>query len=91
MDLVRQTCAYLDTDPPMADWFVRSYFDHVRRDESIRHLLPLYVVNDRMKHWEYFSRPEAPAKWRHGKAFCGWGGGYVKAVLEVFDRVGSHE
>ncbi len=90
LDVVRQTCSYLDADPPMADWFVRSWLEGVGRDGRIRTLMPLYVVNDRMKLWEYFSRPDVSAKWREAKSFRSWGGAYVNAVIEVFNRVGLH-
>ena len=60
------------------------------RDGRIRTLMPLYVVNDRMKLWEYFSRPDVSAKWREAKSFRSWGGAYVNAVIEVFNRVGLH-
>ena len=72
LDIVRQTCSYLDTDPPMAGWFVQSLLKNVEQDERIKHLLPWYVVNDRMKIWEYFSRPEVSGTWRQGKTFVEW-------------------
>jgi hygromycin-B 7''-O-kinase len=90
LDIVRQTCSYLDTDPSMADWFVQSYLENVERDERIKQLLPLYVVNDRMKFWEYFSRPEVSATWREGKTFGEWSNRYVRAVLELVGRMSLH-
>ncbi len=90
LDIVRQTCSYLDTDPLMADRFVCSYLEGVERDDSLKQLMPLYVVNDRMKFWEYFSRPEVSAKWTQGKTFSEWCSRYVREVLEVLDRVDLH-
>ena len=90
LDIVRQTCSYLDTDPPMADWFVQSYLKNVEQDERIKHLLPLYVVNDRMKIWEYFSRLEVSGTWRQGKTFVELSSQYVRAVLDVLERVKLH-
>lgn len=91
LDIVRQTCSYLDTDPVMADWFVRSYLEGSEQHGSIGELVPLYVVNDRMKFREYFSRPESSAHWRAGKTFCDWSNRCVSAVHEVLDRVGLHD
>ena len=74
----------------MADWFVQSYLNNVEQDERIKHLLPLYVVNDRMKIWEYFSRPAVSGTWRQGKTFAEWSSRYVRAVLDVLERVILH-
>lgn len=78
-----------DLHEAMADQFVRSYLEFVELGESVNRLMPLYVVNDRMKSWEYFSRPEASAKWQEGKTFREWSSRYVRAVLEVLERVGA--
>ncbi|MGZ6022416.1 MAG: phosphotransferase family protein [Rhizomicrobium sp.] len=83
LDLVRQTCSYLDTDVTMARIFVDSYRSHVTLDQAIDSRMPLYIINDRMKFWEYFTRPENRASWSQGKTFRGWAQRYVNAILEL--------
>jgi hypothetical protein len=34
-------------------------------------------MNDRMKFWEFFTRPAARAAWSTGKTFRGWAERYV--------------
>jgi hygromycin-B 7''-O-kinase len=79
LDIVRQSCGYLDTEPALARTFVASYAERAALDRDAGARLPLYVVNDRLKFWAYFTRPEARAKWTHGKTFRGWAEPYVDA------------
>ena len=72
LDVVRQACGYLDTKPAMARAFVDSYLGRVAADARIRELMPLYVINDRMKFWEFSTRPDARAAWSQGKTFRDW-------------------
>ncbi len=81
LDLVRQACSYLDTEPELAAVFVDSYLQRVVPDANIATLLPLYVVNDRMKIWEFFTRPDARATWSNGKSFREWAERYVNGLL----------
>ncbi len=80
-DVARQTCGYLDTDPELAGVFLDSYLRHVGGNANIAELLPLYVINDRMKFWGFFARPDARAQWTVGKTFRGWAEPYVTRVL----------
>jgi len=81
LDIVRQTCSYLDTDSALARTFVDAYCERVGVAEDAELLLPLYVVNDRMKFWAYFSRPATRADWTVGKTFRGWAERYLDALI----------
>jgi hygromycin-B 7''-O-kinase len=82
-DLVRQTCGYLDTDPALAPVFVESYQRQVEPDARIPELMPLYVMSDRMKFWQYFSQPGVRAEWTVGKTFRQWAQRYVDRLVEM--------
>jgi aminoglycoside phosphotransferase (APT) family kinase protein len=82
-DLVRQACSYLDTDPDLASIFVDAYLANVTADARIEDLAPLYAIHDRMKFWQFFSRPETRAEWTVGKTFRGWAERYVEGLLGV--------
>lgn len=78
LDVVRTACSYIDTEPELA---------HVFRDAYSKPLDParmtLYVLNDRLKFWGYFSRPDINAEWLRGKTFRGWAQRYVDGVLAL--------
>jgi aminoglycoside phosphotransferase (APT) family kinase protein len=80
LDLVRQACSYLDTEPALARVFVESYFVRVTRDPRIKELLPLYLINDRMKFWTFFANPASPAPWTKGRTFRSWAEPYLDAM-----------
>ena len=80
-DIVRQACGYLDTEPELAATFVDGYMAGVAADPRIEQLLPLYVVNDRIKLWEFFTRPAARAAWSVGKTFREWAEHYVDGLI----------
>ena len=83
LDLVRQACAYLDSEPEQARTFIESYRALVPRDESRREVMPFYVANDRMKIWAYFTRPGARASWSEGKTFREWSQPYLDAIEKI--------
>ena len=85
-DLARQTCSYLDTDPELASVFVDTYLQHVAADPRIAVLLPLYVMNDRIRFWQFFTQGDARAAWTVGKTFRGWAERYVEGVLGLLER-----
>jgi|GEM_PF-2724650 len=72
----------------MVDWFVQGNLTHVEPDAGIKHVMPLYVVNERMKILEYFPRPGVSATWRRGKTFSEWAGRYVSAALGILEKAG---
>jgi aminoglycoside phosphotransferase (APT) family kinase protein len=83
LDIVRQACAYLDTEPALARTFVERYADLTPIDRGADARLRLYAVNDRMKFWGYFSRPETRADWTLDKTFRGWAEPYVDALTAL--------
>ncbi|HXC55329.1 MAG TPA: aminoglycoside phosphotransferase family protein [Rhizomicrobium sp.] len=83
LDIVRQACSYLDSEPELAPVFVRSYLERVPADPRLKDLMPLYILNDRMKIWGYFTRPGARAAWSEGKTFREWAARYVDGVVAL--------
>jgi hypothetical protein len=78
LDVVRTACSYLDTEPELARIFRDAYgkpLDPAR--------MPLYVLNDRMKFWGYFTQPNVDAEWLRGQTFRGWTQRYVDGVLAL--------
>ena len=84
LDVVRQACSYLDTEPVLAGVFIDSYLAKVLRDPQIKQLMPLYVINDRMKFWSFFANPDNRAEWTKGKSFREWAQSYVEHILKLF-------
>lgn len=78
LDVVRQACSYLDTEPELARVFIEAYGKPL---DAAR--LLLHVVNDRLKIWEYFSKPETNAEWMRGKTFRGWTQRYVDGLMSL--------
>lgn len=78
LDLVRSACSYLDTEPELVRVFREAYGKSL---DAAR--MTLYVLNDRMKLWEYFTRPTHPADWLKGHTFRSWAQRYVDGILKV--------
>jgi aminoglycoside phosphotransferase (APT) family kinase protein len=78
LDIVRTACSYLDTEPELARVFREAYGKPL---EPAR--MTLYVLNDRLKLWEYFTRPAHPADVLKGKTFRGWVQRYLDGVLAL--------
>jgi aminoglycoside phosphotransferase (APT) family kinase protein len=83
LDIVRTAYSYLDTEPQLTRVFTDSYFGGISRDPSLTELMPLFVVNDRMKFWEFFAKPDAKVSWLKGKTFRSWTEPYVDVILEL--------
>lgn len=85
LDVVRQTCLYLDSDPAMAPAFVESYRvhapDHIRLPGNV----PYYVISDRMRFWSYFTRPGTRATGTEGRTFQGWAEPYIERIAALLD------
>jgi aminoglycoside phosphotransferase (APT) family kinase protein len=78
LDVVRTACSYLDTEPALARVFRDAYGKAL---DAAR--MTLYVLNDRLKFWDYFTRPNIDAEWLRGKTFHGWAQPYVDGVLDL--------
>jgi hygromycin-B 7''-O-kinase len=83
IDVARQACSYLDTEPALARAFVDAYRSRVPADPAIAERLPLYILNDRLKFWVFFTRPGARAAWSQGKTFRDWAGRYMDEILKL--------
>jgi Ser/Thr protein kinase RdoA (MazF antagonist) len=83
IDLVRQACSYLDTDPALARVFFEAYRNAAPADPTLGERLPLYIVNDRMKFWGFFTQPAQAAEWTRGKTFRGWAQRYMDGLLAL--------
>jgi hygromycin-B 7''-O-kinase len=80
LDIVRQACSYLDTDAAQARIFVDAYRSRMPDDPMLGERLPLYIANDRMKFWGFFTRPGSVADWTRGKTFRGWAQRYMDGM-----------
>ncbi len=89
LDLVRQTCAYLESEPPAASTFVSNYLRLLPPDPRLTELMPLFVLNDRLKLWEYFSRPGMNATWQQGTNFRTWAGRYVDGLQRLLEATSA--
>ena len=78
LDLVRSACSYLDTEPELARVFREAYGKPLDAGR-----MTLHVLNDRLKIWGYFARPEVGAKALRGKTFRKWAQRYVDGILSV--------
>ena len=83
VDIVRTACSYLDTAPALAGVFVQSYLQRIAPDARIRELMPLYVISDRLKFWDFFTRPGAEADWLAGRTFREWTQRYLDAIVAL--------
>lgn len=83
LDIVRQACSYLDTEPALARVFIDAYRNNIDRKRIVAERMVLYVLNDRMKFWGYFARPEQRAKWTQGTTFGAWSSRYVDALVKL--------
>jgi hygromycin-B 7''-O-kinase len=78
LDVVRQACSYLDTEPALAGVFLKTC-----HGVPPAACLPLYVIHDRIKLWEFFAKPDNRADWTKGKTFCGWASRYVDGIAAL--------
>jgi aminoglycoside phosphotransferase (APT) family kinase protein len=78
LDVVRQACSYLDTEPALASVFLCAcgFLPPPAR-------LPLYVIRDRVGFWAFFTAPDRHAGWTEGKTFRGWAERYVDAIAAL--------
>jgi aminoglycoside phosphotransferase (APT) family kinase protein len=82
-DLCRQLCSYLDTDVELAGVFLDAYRARADLGPAIEARFALYLVNDRMKFWDYFTRPPKRASWLEGHTFRSWVGRYLNESLRL--------
>jgi hygromycin-B 7''-O-kinase len=82
-DLVRQACSYLDTDAALAGTFVETYLRGAGEDESLSERMPLYIAQERIKLWEYFTRPDSLADWTKGRTFRRFAQRYVDRIVDL--------
>jgi hygromycin-B 7''-O-kinase len=85
-DLCRQMCSYMDTDENLTSAFVESYRAQCEPGEAIEARFPLYLINDRIKFWDYFTRPDIDAPFFKGKTFRSWAGRYIERALPLLRR-----
>lgn len=84
-DVVRQACSYLDTDAALAKTFLEVYRSGAGDDPSLAERLPLYVVQDRIKFWGYFTRPDTLADWTKGRTFRRFAQRYVDRICALLN------
>lgn len=83
-DLCRQLCSFIDhRDDDGAREFLGAYRRTTADDPTAEKRMPIYIVNDRMKFWEYFTRPDVDAPWLKGKTFRSWVQPYIDRIIEM--------
>ncbi len=83
-DLCRQLCSFIDhREDKGAREFLAAYRRKMGDDPSIKDRMPIYIINDRMKFWEYFARPGVDAPWLEGKTFRVWAWSYIDRIGEL--------
>ena len=78
LDVVRQACSYLDTEPQLAPVFL-AHCGIVPPPAC----LPLYVIADRVGFWAFCTDPASRAGWTRGKTFRGWTEPYMDAIAAL--------
>jgi len=78
-DLVRQACSFIDFDLNCAHEFLRSTLAHGGLQFRIDELMRLFVINDRIKIWEYFTHPEVAPVMPEGMRFSDWAKRYLES------------
>lgn len=81
LDNVRQYCAFLDHSPGAANHFARTYFSLTPVDDALHGLMPLYVLNDRLKIWGYFTQPGVASPFPAGARFNRWAARYLRSIM----------
>lgn len=82
-DLCRMLCSFLDTDTSLARVFLDAYRAKRPLAEALPVRMPLYLVNERLKIWQYFTRPDVDAPWLKGKTFRSWVQPYLDRIIEM--------
>ena len=82
-DLSRLLCSYVDTDKSLAAVFLDSYRAGRPLREGFALRMPLDLINERLKIWEYFRRPDVDAAWLRGKTFQSWVQPYIDRFAEL--------
>lgn len=80
-DLVRQTCAFLDTEPALARVFVDAWRAEVCNDVDPAPWMPLHVMSERLIFWQF--RANARPAWSLGKSFRDWAEPYLSGLLSM--------
>lgn len=76
-DLCRQACSYLDHDEELARGFVNAWRQASTAPAIDAARLTLYLVNERLKIWEYFTRPTHRADWTTRTTFAAFAQRYA--------------
>jgi aminoglycoside phosphotransferase (APT) family kinase protein len=83
-DLCRQACSYLDRGgPDIARAFVSSYRKENGPDPTLVDRMPAYLLNERVKIWEYFTRPDVDAAFFKDHTFRSWTEPYIERLLAL--------
>jgi aminoglycoside phosphotransferase (APT) family kinase protein len=82
-DVVRQACAYLDTEPELARVFVEAWRAGGGDSAGLAPWLPLYVASERVSIWSGFVRADARPPWSRGHTFRSWSEPYTEALAAL--------
>ena len=82
-DLCRTACAYLDRDKDLARAFIGAWQQKSGSPGVDLATLRLFLTSERMKIWEYFTRPEHRAEWTRTTTFTAFVSRYTKALEQL--------
>ena len=71
-DIVRAACAYLDTEPELAQVMIEAWRADGGDAAGLAPWLPLYVASERSSIWAGFVKRDARPAWSAGKTFRSW-------------------
>lgn len=78
-DLLRHACSFINFDMSCAHEFVCSTLAYSGMPFRIDELMRLFVINDRIKIWEYFTQPEEAPVIPAGLRFRDWANHYLES------------
>jgi aminoglycoside phosphotransferase (APT) family kinase protein len=82
-DIVRAACAYLDTEPELAQAIIEAWRGGGGDEAGLAPWLPLYVASERSSIWAGFVKPDARPAWSAGKTFRSWAEGYLERLTAL--------
>jgi Ser/Thr protein kinase RdoA (MazF antagonist) len=83
LDLCRTACSHLERDDALASAFVRAWREASGTRAADPAVVRLQLVDERMKIWEYFTRPAHRAPWTRATTFAA----FVSRFAGRFERL----
>jgi len=82
-DIVRAACAYLDTEPALAEVLIEAWRVGGGDTAGLAPWLPLYVASERSSIWAGFVKRDARPAWSAGHNFRSWAERYLEQLAAL--------